>query len=355
MGNKGSRSSRAGPDQDYNEYRRKPRWKQCVSGARAAPLLDVDSSSTECDPDLESNATTKNTPQDEGRLGSNSVDDEGHGGNVLGPKLLSGRGLMQAGRGLARSGSNLVKQSASPLLKLASDSVPLVAVAEADEHAHNDEQAEADEPEENTKLHKIKSTLRKITCCALKIHGELQLFLRSLQAEEGESEARKKLRKIKCWALKILGGLYLFLFVVFLIIWFFPTLPSLMNVVVGVMMSQVVQYVLLLMILLPCFLVFVKKIVELPAYIQQKLWEIPPLILPMIETMLMKLLLEMEHRIMEKLTNLPRDVVQASMKGLGGVKDLGKGVGSKLRIPRRRSHSEPPLSRSNTTPDPQIP
>merc|ERR1712137_578224 len=101
-----------------------------------------------------------------------------------------------------------------------------------------------------------------------------------------------------------------------------------MQVVIGVIFSQVIMVVMALLLLIPCVayaLPMLKDAISsIPGYVKRKLWEIPPLILPLFETMIKGLLQEMEQRILEKLIDLPKDVSKAVVGMGGNVKDLGK-------------------------------
>merc|ERR1712176_1569345 len=100
-----------------------------------------------------------------------------------------------------------------------------------------------------------------------------------------------------------------------------------MQVVVGVMFSQVITVVLVLLAVTPCLAyaipILLRKIYEIPARVKAKLWEIPPLILPLFENMIKGLLTQMEERILEKLKDMPKDVAKAVTRVGGAATDLG--------------------------------
>merc|ERR1712060_919823 len=82
--------------------------------------------------------------------------------------------------------------------------------------------------------------------------------------------------------------------------------------------------------------ILLRKIYEIPGRVKAKLWEIPPLILPLFEDMIKGLLTQMEERILEKLKDMPKDVAKAVTRVGGAATDLGakgikkvRGAGSK--------------------------
>merc|ERR1712157_61202 len=93
------------------------------------------------------------------------------------------------------------------------------------------------------------------------------------------------------------------------------------------MFSQVITVVLVLLAVIPCLAyalpMIVRKVYEFPGYVKAKLWEIPPLILPLFENMIKGLLAQMEERILEKLKDMPKDVAKAVTRVGGAATEMG--------------------------------
>jgi len=132
------------------------------------------------------------------------------------------------------------------------------------------------------------------------------------------------LRGTTCYMWLCFTALWCALLALFVILWDL----GVMQVVLGVIFSQVIMVIMSLLLLIPCVayaLPMLKDaILSIPAYVKRKLWEIPPLILQLFETMIKGLLQEMEQRILDKLIDLPKDVSKAVVGMGGNVKDMGK-------------------------------
>merc|ERR1711972_338049 len=76
---------------------------------------------------------------------------------------------------------------------------------------------------------------------------------------------------------------------------------------------------------------------RIPAYIKRKLWEIPRQILPLIENLMAGLLHQMEQRILERLTEMPKDVAYAVTGGVRkGIKTVKKAGQCGMSVVRRK-------------------
>lgn len=140
-----------------------------------------------------------------------------------------------------------------------------------------------------------------------------------------------ELKGTNCYMWLVFVALWCALLAIFVILWEL----GVMQVVIGVIFSQAIMVVLALLLLIPCLVytlpMIKEKLFAIPGYIKRKLWEIPPLILPLFENMIKGLLHEMEQRILEKLKDLPKDVAKAVFQVGGNVVNLGKKGLSKAR------------------------
>merc|ERR1712232_996980 len=93
-------------------------------------------------------------------------------------------------------------------------------------------------------------------------------------------------------------------------------------------MSQAIMVVIAFLAIIPCLVyalpILKRKVLEFPAFVKRKLWEIPPAILPLVENMMKGLLEEMEKRILEKLKDMPKDVAHAVTHVGGAAADMTK-------------------------------
>jgi hypothetical protein len=156
------------------------------------------------------------------------------------------------------------------------------------------------------------------------------------------------LRGSKCYLWLTFAALWCALLAVFTFLWDL----GVMQVVIGVIFSQIIMVVLALLLVIPCVVYALPKlkdaVVSVPSYIRRKLWEIPPLILPMFESMIKGLLHEMEQRILDKLKDMPKDVSKAVIGVGGNVKDLGKKGFSRARsVATNRSFRQRSMSDGN--------
>eukprot|EP00403_Amphidinium_massartii_P015362 CAMPEP_0178410104 /NCGR_PEP_ID=MMETSP0689_2-20121128/20807_1 /TAXON_ID=160604 /ORGANISM="Amphidinium massartii, Strain CS-259" /LENGTH=202 /DNA_ID=CAMNT_0020031269 /DNA_START=9 /DNA_END=613 /DNA_ORIENTATION=+ len=113
-------------------------------------------------------------------------------------------------------------------------------------------------------------------------------------------------------------GIWMFLVAFICFMWWIGVLMT----VAGNLLTFPVKVALILLAIMTALPFLLKKLQEvhafylgLPQYIEEKLWErftgILPSILPMFETMMKGLLDEMEHRIIAKLKDMPKDVAYA--------------------------------------------
>merc|ERR1711879_383528 len=111
-----------------------------------------------------------------------------------------------------------------------------------------------------------------------------------------------------------------------LLVWLWDL--GVMQVVIGVIMSQAIMVVVALLAIIPCLVYAIpllkQKVLEFPSYVKTKLWEIPPAVLPLVESMMKGLLEEMERRILEKLKDMPKDVAHAVTHVGGAAVDMTK-------------------------------
>jgi hypothetical protein len=115
-----------------------------------------------------------------------------------------------------------------------------------------------------------------------------------------------------------------------------------MQVVVGNGLTYLISALLVLLVLLliaPFVLPYLFSLRwRIPAYIKRRLWEIPPKILPMIESMMVGLLQQMEQRIIAKLMEMPKEVAGAVTGGaLKGLKAANKAGRAGVSVVRRGS------------------
>mmetsp|Transcript_103085 Transcript_103085/g.204696 ORF Transcript_103085/g.204696 Transcript_103085/m.204696 type:complete len:286 (+) Transcript_103085:75-932(+) len=268
MGNAGGTGHQNTPGPDSDSYWGRPRWRRCVGrhGGRAsteAPLVDNDSLSTA------EGGLALGSSEESRAAGPNRL--SGLGGLMQGGVSLAhsgGTSLLHGGASLVHGGASLVHSGSSSLLRRGNDGSSLNAVTEegdVPELAHN-----TDEEEKDTKTAKF---------------------------------------------VKIIVTLVVVIWIIVIILLCFLSYLGILQIVIGVIFSQVIMFLILIAIALPILLclfpMIKKKAHDFKDYIEEKKVEIPLIILQKIESMLKALLMEMEHRMMEKITQLPQDVVQS--------------------------------------------
>eukprot|EP00929_Paragymnodinium_shiwhaense_P026114 TRINITY_DN15594_c0_g1_i1.p1 TRINITY_DN15594_c0_g1~~TRINITY_DN15594_c0_g1_i1.p1 ORF type:complete len:376 (-),score=57.40 TRINITY_DN15594_c0_g1_i1:482-1609(-) len=150
------------------------------------------------------------------------------------------------------------------------------------------------------------------------------------------------LKGTKCYMWTIVIAMWCFLAWVLMVLWQL----GIMQVVIGVISAQAIMFICIILLIIPCLAYALPKIKEfifaIPGKVKEKLWQIPPAVLPLVESMMSGLLTKMEERILAKLATMPKDVacavtrvgsgaVDLGKKGAGKVKNLGLRTGSGLR------------------------
>mmetsp|Transcript_13412 Transcript_13412/g.31513 ORF Transcript_13412/g.31513 Transcript_13412/m.31513 type:complete len:186 (-) Transcript_13412:284-841(-) len=159
--------------------------------------------------------------------------------------------------------------------------------------------------------------------------GQFKL-LNTEESQDGDVEAPPAdAWKPGCGTYVKLMFLYIFIWVSLAAFCYFLWIIGVMQSVVGNILTYPVLFAMALLCVMtvaPCLLSWIASLWwRIPRYIKRKLWEIPPAILPLVETMMKGLLDQMEHRIIEKLKDLPKDCAHAVTHVGGAVKNAVPG------------------------------
>mmetsp|Transcript_30664 Transcript_30664/g.56032 ORF Transcript_30664/g.56032 Transcript_30664/m.56032 type:complete len:254 (-) Transcript_30664:26-787(-) len=124
-------------------------------------------------------------------------------------------------------------------------------------------------------------------------------------------------------------------------------MAGVLTTVVGNLLTYPVLVAILLLVIMtavPFVLEALSKlwgeILNLPGEIEAKLWEIPTSLLPMLESAMKRLLDEMEHRIITKLMEMPKEVAHAVTHGAHDAAKLaGKAPGAAINVVSHATHA----------------
>lgn len=147
------------------------------------------------------------------------------------------------------------------------------------------------------------------------------------------------LKGTKCYMWTVVIAMWCSLAWVIMVLWDL----GIMQVVIGVISAQAIMVIIAILLVVPCLVYALPKLKEMlfaiPGKVKAKLWEIPPAILPLVESMMVGLLSQMEERILDKLAKMPRDVAHAVTHVGSAATDLGKKGFGKAREVGSRGRS----------------